>query len=371
MADTGTEVEVDEAAIKAQQEKEKILKVDEIQIMKEMEEEELQQLLCDIADMDPDNTMLPAGYRQRDQTTKEPTGELDRDKLMNTLEEDALKIPDKEEEVPFVAGTKKGKVFKQKEIKISDNPYADEESEGGPVNLDQEVQTALQNATDLELTDLAAVLGLYKMLNNQQFYDAQGAGDQMVCTESWKDNTKCKLPLVPIDDEPNSIDVEAALEQVKKNDSSLTDLNLNNVYNIQISTLIEFCEALKSNSTVTSFSIANTKANDEVAKACADMLAANTTLTSVNVETNFITTEGIILMLEPLRQNKTLIELRIANQRQKLANKAEECLMNVLEENTTIKKLGYTFSCAGPRHSCGSFITRNVDLARQKRTGKV
>ena len=89
-----------------------------------MEEEELQQLLCDIADMDPDNTMLPAGYRQRDQTAKDPTGELDRDKLMNNLEEDALKLPDQEEEVPFVAGTKKGKVFKQKEIKISDNPYA-------------------------------------------------------------------------------------------------------------------------------------------------------------------------------------------------------------------------------------------------------
>ena len=112
-----------------------------------MEEDELQQLLCDIADMDPDNTMLPAGYRQlrlkfkkfenfeilprkfltqtkRDQTTKDPTGELDRDKLMSSLEETALEIPDKEEEVPFVAGTKKGKVFKQKEKIQSDNPYA-------------------------------------------------------------------------------------------------------------------------------------------------------------------------------------------------------------------------------------------------------
>jgi hypothetical protein len=83
------------------------------------------------------------------------------------------------------------------------------------------------------------------MLNNQQFYDAQGAGDQMVCTESWKDNTLCKLPLAPLDDEPNAIDVEAALEQVKKNDSSLTELNLNKVYNIQIDTIVEFCEALK------------------------------------------------------------------------------------------------------------------------------
>ena len=41
-----------------------------MQVMKELDEDDLQQLLCDIADMDPDNTMLPVGFRQRDQTTK-------------------------------------------------------------------------------------------------------------------------------------------------------------------------------------------------------------------------------------------------------------------------------------------------------------
>lgn len=72
---------------------------------------------------------------------------------------------------------------------INLNVFSDETS-SGTVNLEPEVQKALAEATDLELTDLAAVLGLYKMLNNQQFYDAQGAGG-MVCTESWKDNTLC------------------------------------------------------------------------------------------------------------------------------------------------------------------------------------
>ena len=55
----------------------------------------------------------------------------------------------------------------------------------------------------------------------------------------------CKLPLAQIEDESNDIDVEATLEQVKKNDSSLTEINLNNVVNIQTTTLVEFFEALK------------------------------------------------------------------------------------------------------------------------------
>ena len=169
MADTEEAPVVDEQALKQAEEKKKILALDEMQVMKELDEEDLQQLLCDIADMDPDNTMLPVGFRQRDQTAKEPTGDLNRDTLMSYLEEEGAAIPDKEEEVPYEAGVKKGKVFKQKEKKQSDNPYADEEGEApkGKVQLEPEVEQALANATDLELTDLAAVLGLHKMLNNE------------------------------------------------------------------------------------------------------------------------------------------------------------------------------------------------------------
>ena len=92
---------------------------------------------------------------------------------------------------------------------INLNVFSDETS-SGTVNLEPEVQKALAEATDLELTDLAAVLGLYKMLNNQQFYDAQGAGG-MVCTESWKDNTLC------------------AGSEFSMNDAFKTDLLLNQI----------------------------------------------------------------------------------------------------------------------------------------------
>jgi len=367
MADV-EEPQVDEQALKLAEEKKKLLQLDEMALMKEMDEDTLQQLLCDIADMDPDNTMLPVGFRQRDQTAKEATGDLSRDKLMNFLEEEGSAVPDKEEEVAYEAGKKRGKVFKIPEKIISDNPYANESS--GKVDLEPEVEKALADATDLELTDLAAVLGLHKMLNNEQLYEAQASGGEMVCTESWKDNTLCKMKTDIIDESfVNETDIEDVMNKIKNNDASLDDVNLNN---LEISTeqLLEVVGAMKSNSSVKYFSIANTRANDEVAKACGAMLADNKSLEVFNCETNFITTNGIIAMIEPLRMNTNLVELRIANQRSKLANKAEENLMNVMEANNSIKKLGYTFSCPGPRHMVGSFITRNVDMARQKRTGK-
>ena len=51
--------------------------------------------------------MLPAGFRQRDQTKKSPTGPYDREALQQHLEKLALEHPDREDLVPF-NGEKKG-----------------------------------------------------------------------------------------------------------------------------------------------------------------------------------------------------------------------------------------------------------------------
>lgn len=53
------------------------------------------------------NAMLPAGYRQRDQTKKTPTGPFDRDALQQHLEKQALEHEDRDDLVPFT-GEKKG-----------------------------------------------------------------------------------------------------------------------------------------------------------------------------------------------------------------------------------------------------------------------
>lgn len=53
------------------------------------------------------NAMLPAGFRQRDQTKKSPTGPFDRSALLDHLEKQALEHEDREDLVPFT-GEKKG-----------------------------------------------------------------------------------------------------------------------------------------------------------------------------------------------------------------------------------------------------------------------
>lgn len=49
-------------------------------------------------------------------------------------------------------------------------------------------------------------------------------------------------------------------------------------------------------------------------QALAEMLKVNTTLKSLNVESNFITGTGILALIESLQYNSTLQELKIDNQ---------------------------------------------------------
>lgn len=57
--------------------------------------------------------MLPAGFRQKDQTQKAATGPFDREHLLMYLEKEALEQKDREDFVPFT-GEKKGKGRRQR-----------------------------------------------------------------------------------------------------------------------------------------------------------------------------------------------------------------------------------------------------------------
>ncbi|XP_009806133.1 tropomodulin-2 isoform X3 [Gavia stellata] len=300
---------------------EKYKNINEDEILSKLSEDELKQLEHVLDDLDPENALLPAGFRQKDQTTKPATGPFDRERLLSYLEKQALEHKDREDFVPFT-GEKKGKIFIPKEKPIETRT---EEK----VTLDPELEEALASASDTELYDLAAVLGVHNMVNNPKFdeggarsKDGKGSVRNVVKGEKVK----------PIFEEPpNPTNVEASLQRIKANDPSLIEINLNNI------------------------------------KAFADMLKVNKTLKSLNVESNFITGTGILALIDALKENESLTEIKIDNQRQQLGTAVEMEIAKMLEENSKILKFGYQFTKQGPRTRVAAAITKNNDLVRKKR----
>uniref|UniRef100_A0A8C4RD36 Tropomodulin 4 (muscle) n=1 Tax=Erpetoichthys calabaricus TaxID=27687 RepID=A0A8C4RD36_ERPCA len=235
------------------------------------------------------NAMLPAGFRQRDQTKKTPTGPFNRDALMEHLEKSALELADREDLVPFT-GEKKGKPFVPKQTK---REIPKEEQ----ITLEPELEEALANATDAEMCDIAAILGMYTLMSNKQYYDALCCGE-IANKEGINSVVQPDKYKIYPDEPPNPTNVDETLKKVQSNDKSLTDVNLNNIMGIPIPKLKDIFHAMKKNTSVKSLSIAATRSNDPVAYAVAEMLQENKTLQSLNIESNFITSEGMMAIVK-------------------------------------------------------------------------
>lgn len=165
----------------------------------------------------------------------------------------------------------------------------------------------------------------------------------------------------------NPTDIDKTLENILSNDTSLSEVNLNNIENISQGVLVSFANALISNTHVEVFSIANTHADDQVALALAKMLKKNCSITNLNVESNFISGKGILALIGSLQYNTTLVELRFHNQRHICGGQVEMEMVKLLRKNTTLLKLGYHFDLPGPRMSATGILTHNQDSQRQKR----
>ncbi|KAM9342220.1 leiomodin-3 [Pholidichthys leucotaenia] len=165
----------------------------------------------------------------------------------------------------------------------------------------------------------------------------------------------------------NETNLESTLDKIRNNNPSVTEVNLNNIENIPKEMLLDYVNALKKNKHVKTFSIANTGADENIAFNLANMLRENRSITTLNIESNFITGKGIVAIIRCLQFNETLTELRFHNQRHMLGHHAEMEISRLLKANNTLLKMGYHFEQPGPRMVVTNILTRNLDCQRQMR----
>lgn len=329
-------------------------------LLSKLSEAEIEELGQEL--IDPDDSCIPPAERCRYKCEKQPTGKFDRKGLLDFLEKRAKEEKDWEENKPYVHEIR-GKVYKPKEEeKIQINDDAEVETEWDEV---------LANATDEELVDLAAILGFHGMLNQVQYHQAfVEQKDNSEVAGGFQGVAKHENFKLYEAEKPNDTDVEAALQSIKDNDSKLKEVNLNNIKNISVERLKEFGLALKDNTNLESFSLANTKLTDRAAKAFAEGLKDNKTLKSLNMESNYVSGPCIVELLEAIAVHKGVTEFRVANQRPALLGcKVETRIAELIEQNHRILKFGIFLETKGPQVRVREYIKRNNDRVRKQRLG--
>uniref|UniRef100_A0A8C6RBX1 Leiomodin-2 n=1 Tax=Nannospalax galili TaxID=1026970 RepID=A0A8C6RBX1_NANGA len=339
--------------------------IDEDELLASLSAEELKELERELEDIEPDHN-LPVGLRQKSLTEKTPTVNFSREALMAYWEKESQKLLEKERlgECGKVVEDKEDSeeelIFTESNSEVSEEVCTEEEEEEQEDEEEETIETTQHiNGTvnyNSVNSDNSKPKTFKSQIENINLTNGNSGGTQRN-TESPAAIHPCGNPTV----------IEDALEKIKNNDPDTTEVNLNNIENITTQTLSRFAEALKANTVVKTFSLANTHADDSAAIAIAEMLKVNQHITNVNVESNFITGKGILAIMRALQHNMVLTELRFHNQRHIMGSQVEMEIVKLLKENTTLLRLGYHFELPGPRMSMTSILTRNMDKQRQKR----
>nr|XP_020765143.1 leiomodin-2 [Odocoileus virginianus texanus] len=344
--------------------------IDEDELLASLSAEELKELERELDDIEPDHS-LPVGMRQKSLTEKTPTGTFSREALMAYWEKESQKLLEKERlgECGKVAEEDKEEseeelVFTECNSEVSEDVYTEEEDEDEDEEEEDSEGEERTGAKEGGMNGSVHSDSVHSDNARPKTFTSQIENIHLTNGHSGRNTESPPAAIHPCG---NPTVIEDALEKIKNNDPDTTEVNLNNIENITSQTLARFAEALKANTVVKAFSLANTRADDSAATAIADMLRVNRHITSVNIESNFITGKGILAIMRALQHNSVLTELRFHNQRHIMGSQVEMEIVKLLRENTTLLRLGYHFELPGPRMSMTSLLTRNMDKQRQKR----
>ncbi|XP_048007504.1 tropomodulin-1 isoform X3 [Leguminivora glycinivorella] len=328
--------------------------VDVDELLAKLSQEELTMLAKEV---DPDDNFLPPSQRNNYDCEKDPTGPLNRKKLIEHINKQALETPDRPEVKPYVAGVVRGKKW----IPPPPPERTREADEQISIDLGDEYEQALGTASQEEIIDLAAILGFHSMMNQDQYHASLLNKGQPVGL-GWDGITKATKPKVYPMDPPNDTDPDSTIKMVQDNDQKLTDLNWNNIKNISDEKFDKLFESLKTNTHLEVLSLVNVGLTDRSAALLAAALEANTALRVVNVETNFISPTGVVQLVKALLHNNTVEEFRASNQRSTvLGNKIEMEITSLVEQNPTLLRLGLHLEYSDARHRVASHLQRNID----------
>jgi len=111
-------------------------------LMAQLSPEELTKLVDEMAS-DPDDKHLPASVRNSYRCDKAPTGELNRDSLINHINQEGMNAPEKEDLVKFEPGKVRGKVFVPTYNEAELAAIARSNAVAESVRLDQDEEDAL------------------------------------------------------------------------------------------------------------------------------------------------------------------------------------------------------------------------------------
>jgi len=326
---------------------------------------EIQKLL---EEFDPDDPHLPPSERCSYRCDKLPTGPLNRKHLRDYINEQAKKTPDKPDHVPHVPGTIRGKKWVPPKQPSIMEGFGFEDDIELDIDLGEDAEEALAEASQNDLVDLAAILGFHSMMNQDQYHQNESSKWAERADPIGFDGVTKATPLKWYPpEEPNRTNPDDIITKLKAGHRGTRTANLNNVP-IKEEKFLELFQSLQENSTLEELTIANTTLSDYAAGQLAKSLEENIRLERLNLESNNVSPGTLQKIFEAANVQQQLTDIKAANQAaQYLGNKVEMSITNAIEKNKSLLRVGIHFEYGDCRNRVAVQLQKNLDRVRLKR----
>ncbi|KAJ3135788.1 Leiomodin-1, partial [Physocladia obscura] len=163
-------------------------------------------------------------------------------------------------------------------------------------------------------------------------------------------------------------DVLRFIQEVSDNNETLITLDLHDCQILTQSQAIALATGLANNTHLKSINLTNTKFNTQAAIELGKALESNSALESLLLERNSIGPAGIKAIALGLAENKSVRDVRLANQALFAGTDAEQTLAKSLAKNHQITKITITIRDISSRGVVDRAVARNSDVLRKQRT---
>uniref|UniRef100_A0A1I8ECS4 Tropomodulin n=1 Tax=Wuchereria bancrofti TaxID=6293 RepID=A0A1I8ECS4_WUCBA len=220
--------------------------------------------------------------------------------------------------------------------------------------------------TDADLMDAIQALGeqeqndevkeLLKMMSDNRIISWEEAEQIMGCS-TYKGPIKSSLPPQTRPMEPdNDTDVDWSIQQLQMDDPKLKQRT-------PIPQLKRLLSAIKNNTHLEKIALANMEQLYAL-QPIFDVVASNTTLKSINLETNYLSGDFFARLFKAALVNQTLEEVKAVNQGVTFATAAEKEIIDAVFQNRGLTKVSINLRLPEGRHKIENALIRNQEIRR-------
>jgi Ran GTPase-activating protein (RanGAP) involved in mRNA processing and transport len=165
--------------------------------------------------------------------------------------------------------------------------------------------------------------------------------------------------------------VEVLFDSIAANDASISSVELiaDQVFlTLHPDEVIKAAKSFASNTYVSTIKMSGLRLDDAFAMEMAKSLQSNKTIAKLDLETNFIGTDGVIAIVSSLALNCTVSELLLRHQSKALSSFDEERIPEVIAGNSVISKLSIDVRSTISKHSIDRKLRQNQERKRSSRS---